>query len=186
MSSFRSLMSALALGALVAGSACSQNAADEAKREGDATLNAAQQHVDTAVDKAQEHVDTAVDKTQEHVDTTVDKAQEAGESTADAGKNIAQKTADKTKAIVATVGSKTSEIVSTTGGAITDGSITTAVSSGFVGEALLKGSDINVDTKDHVVTLKGVVGSGAAKTQAAEIARGTKGVTRVVNQLVVK
>jgi len=157
-------MSAVVVGALVAGSSCTQKASDEAKREGDATLNAAREHVDTAVDKARE----------------------ASESAADAGKNVAQKTADKTKAIVVTVGSKTSEVVSTSGEVITDGWITTAVSTGFVGEALLKGSDINVDTKDHVVTLKGVVGSGAAKTQAAEIARGTKGVTRVVNQLVVK
>jgi len=44
---------------------------------------------------------------------------------------------------------------------------------------------INVDTKDRVVTLKGTVRSSAAKARAAEIARSTEGVTKVVNQLVV-
>jgi hyperosmotically inducible protein len=51
---------------------------------------------------------------------------------------------------------------------------------------VLKGSSINVDTKDHVVTLKGTMGSDAAKARAVEIARNTEGVVRVVNQLVVK
>ena len=105
--------------------------------------------------------------------------------TADATKNIAQKTADKTKEIATAVGSETSEAVSTTGEASTDGWITMTVSTGFVGETLLKGSNINVDTRDHVVTLKGVVGSDAAKVRAVAIARGTKDVARVVDQLVV-
>ena len=74
----------------------------------------------------------------------------------------------------------------TTGEAITDGWITTKVSAKFVDEKLLKGSNINVDTEDHVVTLKGTVGSDAAKARAVEIAGNTEGVVRVVNQLVVK
>jgi hyperosmotically inducible protein len=76
--------------------------------------------------------------------------------------------------------------VLTTGEVITDGWITTKVSAKFVDEKLLKGSSINVDTKDHAVTLKGTVGSDAAKARAVEIARNTDGVVRVVNQLVVK
>jgi hyperosmotically inducible protein len=56
----------------------------------------------------------------------------------------------------------------------------------FVDETLLKDSKINVDTNDHVVTLKGTVGSDAAKARAVAIARGTEGVVRVVDQLVVK
>jgi osmotically-inducible protein OsmY len=43
-----------------------------------------------------------------------------------------------------------------------------------------------VDTSDHVVTLSGAVKSGGAKTRAVEIAEGTEGVKRVVNQLIVK
>ena len=159
----RWLMLVTVVGALVAGSACTQKAADDAKREGDVALDAAKQGADNAVDATRE----------------------AGEQTAEVAQNIAQKTADKTTEIATAVENKTIEVVSATGEAITDGWITTTVSAGFVGEALLKGSNINVDTRDHVVTLKGVVGSDAAKVRAVAIARGTKGVARVVDQLVV-
>jgi hyperosmotically inducible protein len=64
--------------------------------------------------------------------------------------------------------------------------ITTKVKTKFFHETLLKGSDIHVATNDRPVTLTGAVASSAAKTRAATIARGTEGVTRVVNQLVVK
>ena len=69
---------------------------------------------------------------------------------------------------------------------ITDAWITTRLKAKFVDEPLLKDSDINVDTNDHVVTLKGTVMSSAGKARAAEIATGNEGVKRVVNQLVVK
>ena len=94
--------------------------------------------------------------------------------------------ADKTKEIAGAVGSKTTDVVSTTGEAITDSWITTRVSASFVNETLLKGSNIDVDTEDHVVTLTGVVGSAAAKARAGTIAQSTEGVTRVANKLVVK
>jgi len=81
------------------------------------------------------------------------------------------------------VGEKTKDGVSKTGEVMTDGWITTRVNARFVNEDLLKGSDINVDTKDHVVTLKGTVTSEAGKARAAEIAKTTKGVKRVVNTL---
>ena len=45
---------------------------------------------------------------------------------------------------------------------------------------------INVDVEKNVVTLRGTVDTTAAKTEAARIAKETEGVTRVVNQLVVK
>ena len=155
---------AIVVGALVGGAACTQQAADDVKRESE----------------------DALDTTKEGVDTAVDATREAGEQTADVTKSIAQTTADKTKEIAGAVGRKTTEVVSATGEAITDGWITTTVSTAFVGEDLLKGSNINVDTQDHVVTLKGPVGSEAAKARAVAIASSTKGVTRVVNQLVVK
>lgn len=73
-----------------------------------------------------------------------------------------------------------------TGEAITDAWITTKVKWFFVGEDALKGSDINVDTANHVVTLKGTVKTPAGKARAIELARNTDGVTRVVDQLVIK
>jgi hyperosmotically inducible periplasmic protein len=116
----------------------------------------------------------------------IDATKQAGQKTADVTKDAAQKTGDTTKEIAGTAGKKTKEAASATGEAITDGWITTKVRTKFVDETLLKDSHINVDTNDHVVTLRGTVTSSAAKVRAAEIAGGTEGVTRVVNQLVVK
>jgi osmotically-inducible protein OsmY len=93
---------------------------------------------------------------------------------------------DKVKSATDTTAKKTEQGLSKTGEVITDGWITTKIHGRFVGEDLLKGSDINVDTSNHVVTLKGTVKSDAARTRATEIARTTDGVNKVVDQLVVK
>ena len=78
---------------------------------------------------------------------------------------------------------KTKEGLSKTGEVITDGWITTRVHSKFVGEDLLKDSDISVDTNDHVVTLKGTVMSAAGRARAVEQAKEVEGVHRVIDQL---
>jgi hyperosmotically inducible periplasmic protein len=108
------------------------------------------------------------------VATTVDTLKADGDRALDATKEGAAAAIDDTQ-----------KAVSEAGEAVTDGWITTKVHATFVGETLLKGSDIDVDTANHVVTLKGTVGSDAAKARAATIAGSTEGVTRVVNQLVV-
>jgi hyperosmotically inducible protein len=111
------------------------------------------------------------------VRTTKDAGQVVGHGAKVAG----EKTADGAKA----VGSKTADVASATGGAMDSTWITTKVSSKLGGEALLKGSKVDVDTTDHVVTLKGTVTSKAGSDRAEAVARGTEGVNRVVNQLVV-
>ena len=83
------------------------------------------------------------------------------------------------------VGGKTKDGLSKTGEVMTDGWITTRVNSRFVNENLLKGSDINVDTDKHVVTLKGTVTTAAGRNKAGVVAKGTEGVQRVVNQLTI-
>ena len=75
--------------------------------------------------------------------------------------------------------------VSKTGEKISDGWITTKVNWFFVGEDRLKGSHIDVDTKDNVVTLKGTVQSQAGRLRAVELAKETEGVKRVADQLTV-
>jgi hyperosmotically inducible protein len=77
------------------------------------------------------------------------------------------------------------ELTTATGEAITDTWITTRISVMLVDEALLEGSNIDVDTDAHVVTLRGTVASEAAKNRAAVIAGDIEGVTHVVNELVV-
>lgn len=71
------------------------------------------------------------------------------------------------------------------GEAITDAWITTKVKWMFVGDDLLEGSNINADTKDHVVTLKGTVRTAAGKARAVALAKDVDGVTRVVDELTV-
>ena len=85
-----------------------------------------------------------------------------------------------------TVADRVSKGLSRTGEAITDAWITTKVKWFFVGADELKGSDINVDTKDHVVTLKGTVKSEAGRAKALALAKDTDGVKRVVDQLTIK
>lgn len=75
--------------------------------------------------------------------------------------------------------------LSKTGAKIDDAWITTKVKWFFIGEDALKDSDINVDTQDKVVTLKGTVRTAAGKARAEALARETEGVTRVINDLTI-
>jgi hyperosmotically inducible protein len=72
-----------------------------------------------------------------------------------------------------------------TGEKMTDAWITTKVKWFFVGDDLLKGSDVRVETSDRVVTLAGLVKSSAGKARAVQLAQGAEGVVRVVDQLMV-
>jgi hyperosmotically inducible periplasmic protein len=100
-------------------------------------------------------------------------------------KEGAEKVGEKTKAGAEKVGEKTKEGLSKTGEVITDAWITSRVHSKFVGEDLLKDSDINVDTNNHVVTLRGTVTSAAAKARAIAEAKEVEGVKSVVDHLTV-
>jgi hyperosmotically inducible periplasmic protein len=127
-------------------------------------------------------VEGKTEKTAEKAAATTGKTMEkAGEKTKDA----AVKTGEKTKEGAAKVGEKTKEAAATTGEVIDDAWITTKIKTDFVNEDALKGSDINVDTNNHVVTLKGTVASLAGKSRAEQIAKTTKGVHRVIDQLTI-
>jgi hyperosmotically inducible periplasmic protein len=65
-----------------------------------------------------------------------------------------------------------------------DAGITTAVKANFAKDDTVKAYQINVDTTDKVVTLKGEVDTAAAKDRAVELARATDGVRDVVDVLV--
>ena len=75
--------------------------------------------------------------------------------------------------------------LSKAGEKIDDAWITTKVKWFFLGEDALKGSDINVDTKQNVVTLKGTVASEAGRARAKQLAGDTDGVKRVVDELTI-
>jgi osmotically-inducible protein OsmY len=109
---------------------------------------------------------------------TMDKAAAKSEKTMEKAGAKSEKTMDKAV-------DKTKSGASEAGEAITDAWITTKIKTDFVGEDALKGSDINVDTNNHVVTLKGTVATPAGRARAMEIAKTTKGVTRVVDSLTI-
>jgi len=66
-----------------------------------------------------------------------------------------------------------------------DPGVTTSVKSQLMADELVKARNINVDTRDHVVTLTGTVQNAAEEAKALQIARSTKGVTDVVDNLVI-
>ena len=127
----------------------------------------------------------AIDKAGEKTKSAAEKTKDATVKGAEKTKDAAVKVGEKTKDAAVKVGEKTKDVAATTGEAITDAWITTKLKADFVNEDTLKGSDINVDTNNHVVTLKGTVTSLAGKSRAEEIAKTTKGVNRVINTLII-
>ena len=65
----------------------------------------------------------------------------------------------------------------------TDSGVTTKVKAKFAQDDLVKAHEINVTTRDGVVTLNGEVDTMAAHQQAIRLARDTEGVTNVVDEL---
>jgi len=124
---------------------------------------------------------TRVDN-QIEVDTTLahkaDKAMDKAESKTD-------KAVDKTKDAVGTAGAKTKDVAGDVADAVTDAWIITKLKADFVNEDTLRGSDINVDSDNHVVTLKGTVVTAAGRARANQIAKTTKGVSRVIDALTI-
>jgi osmotically-inducible protein OsmY len=113
--------------------------------------------------------------------TVVDKTKSGAKKTAEMTKKGASKTVDVTKKVA----SKTKDVAVGTGENVTDGWITSRIKTKFMGEEVLRASSINVDTNDHVVTLKGAVPTGAARDKAIAIAREVEGVNKVVDSLTV-
>ena len=67
----------------------------------------------------------------------------------------------------------------------TDAGITTNVKTKFAADETVKAYQVDVDTKDHVVTLSGRVDNFVAKRQAVALARQTDGVRDVVDNIVI-
>ena len=100
-------------------------------------------------------------------------------------KGTAGTVAEKTKEGAEKVGEKTKEGLSKTGEVITDTWITSRISSKFINEDLLHDSNIDVDTKDHVVRLNGTVLTAAGRRRAVAIAKEVEGVHRVVDKMTI-
>ena len=66
---------------------------------------------------------------------------------------------------------------------IEDAAVTAMVKTRLAADPEVNPFEIDVDTWDGVVTLRGLVGDAEARTEAEELARETDGVVRVVNEL---
>lgn len=84
-----------------------------------------------------------------------------------------------------TLTERTKAGLSKTGQKIDDAWITTKVKWFIMRDDLLDNSEVNVDTRSNVVTLKGTVTSEAARVRAQTLAKQTEGVARVVDELTV-
>jgi len=74
-------------------------------------------------------------------------------------------------------------LVFTVACAQTDAGITSSVKSKLAADDTVKAYQVDVDTRDHVVTLSGTVDSAVAKERATILARETNGVRTVVNNI---
>jgi hyperosmotically inducible periplasmic protein len=85
---------------------------------------------------------------------------------------------------------KSSSLISLCGAALlatacaqTDAGITTSVKSQLVKDDTVKARQIDVTTRDHVVTLTGEVNTQEEEARALQIARSTRGVNSVVDRI---
>ena len=99
----------------------------------------------------------------------------AAPTTADKMANATNNAADKMAAATQKAGDK-----------IDDAAITAKVKTALMAEPGLKSLEINVDTRDNVVTLAGTVGSPELKQRATQLAQSVEGVKSVSDQLVIK
>ena len=75
------------------------------------------------------------------------------------------------------------QATNTAASAVDNAALTTKVKAALLADELVKGTQINVDSNNGVVTLSGAVDSPAHMQKAEQIAKGVSGVTRVQNNL---
>jgi len=119
--------------------------------------------IDRAADKTKEGTEKAIDKTKEGTKTAI----------------------EKTKEGTGNVLSKTGEGAKKAGNAVTDAFVLAAIKAHFIGDDVLKGSDISVDVDHHVATLRGTAPTAAARAHAVDLAEKTDGVDSVINQITI-
>ena len=79
-----------------------------------------------------------------------------------------------------------SEALTRAGDAVADAAITAKVKTAFLADPDVKGLQVDVDTRDGVVTLSGALDKTASVDRAGTIAKATEGVKSVENRLTVK
>lgn len=75
------------------------------------------------------------------------------------------------------------QATNTAASAVDNAALTTKVKAALLADELVKGTQINVDSDNGVVTLNGTVDSSAHMQRAEQVTKGVSGVTRVQNNL---
>lgn len=75
------------------------------------------------------------------------------------------------------------QATNTAANVIDNAALTTKVKAALLADEMVKGTQVNVDSSNGVVTLNGTVDTAAHKQRAEELARGVSGVSRVQNNL---
>ena len=107
-------------------------------------------------------------------------------TTADKMASSANKAGDKMANSANKAGDKMATSTEKAGDKIDDAALTTKVKTALMAEPGLRSLEINVDTRDNIVTLNGTVDSQEKKQRAMQIAQGVEGVKSVSDNLVVK
>ena len=95
-------------------------------------------------------------------------------------------TKDATVAAGREVGDKTEDVAEKVGDTTADATITAAVKMKLAKDRTVDASRIDVDTKNHEVTLNGTVKSKAEADQAVSLARTVEGVKAVTPRLTIR
>lgn len=85
-----------------------------------------------------------------------------------------------------TLGSELEEMAGAAADATSDAVITAAVKSKMLLDSTVSGLQVNIDTADGVVTLRGTVASAGERDRAIAVARATEGVRDVNDELEVR
>src|SRR5260221_950778 len=91
--------------------------------------------------------------------------------------------AEKAKQVGADVAARTAEAANKAGEVLSDSAMTAKIKSKMALDDSVKARTIDVTTTNHIVTLKGTVGSVAEHDRAVQLAKETAGVERVIDRL---
>ena len=90
---------------------------------------------------------------------------------------------EKAREVGAEVVARTAEAANKAGAVLSDSAMTAKIKSKMALDDSVKARTIDVTTTNHVVTLKGTVGSVAEHNRAVQLAKETAGVEKVIDRL---
>jgi len=176
-------------GAWFAGSRTQAEAETTKETKVEAKAGAQKDRIDDQAKKQKNQIDDQAKADKDRVDIQARADKERVDVNADQ-KKAAVERGEKPSTVAAEPGKSTVQDTSKKDGIgdeVSDTWITTKVKTSFAGDKKLKGSDIHVDT-DHngVVVLSGFVKNDVARAHALAVARDTKGVREVKDELRLK